>query len=61
MVIRIVDEEDCLILPPRDRLVQHDGHPDKIVPWALIEADALPHRHDKQRYWVARWTITDEE
>jgi hypothetical protein len=61
VVIRIVDEENCLILPPRDWLVQHDGHPDKLVPWALIEVDGVPHRSDKQRYWADKWTVTDEE
>jgi hypothetical protein len=60
VVIRIVDEENCLILPPRDRLAQNDGHPDKLVPWALIEADGAPHRNDKQRFWADKWTVTDE-
>jgi hypothetical protein len=61
VVIRIVDEENCLILPPRDRLAKNDGHPDKLVPWALIEADGAPHRSDKQRFWADKWTVTDEE
>jgi hypothetical protein len=61
VVIRIVDEEDCLIMPPRDWLAQHDGHPDKLVPWALIEIDGAPHGSDKQRYWADKWTVTDEE
>ena len=61
VVIRIVDEENCLILPPRDWLAQHDGHPDKLVPFAMIEIDGAPHRSDKQRYWADKWTVTDEE
>ena len=61
VVIRIVNEENCLILPPRDWLAQNDGHPDKLVPWALIEADGAPHRSDKQRFWADKWTVTDEE
>jgi hypothetical protein len=60
VVIRIVDEEDCLVLPPRDRLAQHDSNPDKLVPWAVIEADGAPHRGDKQRFWADKWTVTDE-
>jgi hypothetical protein len=58
VAIRIVDEEDCLILPPRERLAQKSV---KLVPWALIEADGAPHRTDKQRFWVDDWTVTDEE
>jgi hypothetical protein len=57
VVIRIVDEEDCLILPPRDRI----AHSENLVPWALIEADGIPHRGDKQRYWADKWTVTDEQ
>jgi hypothetical protein len=60
VVIRIVDEENCLILPSRDRLAAHEGHPDKLVPWALIEIDGAPHRSDKQRFWADKWTVTDE-
>ena len=61
VVIRVGNEENCLILPPRDWLSQHNGHPDKLVPWALIEADGAPHRSDKQRFWADKWTVTDEE
>ena len=60
VVIRIVDEENCLILPPRDWLSAHAAHSDKLVPWALIEADGAPHRSDKQRFWADKWTVTDE-
>ena len=49
VVIRVVDEENCLILPPRDWLVQHNSPPDKFVAWAMIEIDGSPHRSDKQR------------
>jgi hypothetical protein len=61
VVIRFVDEENCLILPPRDKITQLNGHPDKLVAWALIEANGAPHRSDKQRFWADNWTITDEE
>jgi hypothetical protein len=61
VVIRIVDEENCLILPSRDKLAQRDFHADKLAAWALIEADGAPHRSDKQRFWADKWTITDEE
>jgi len=61
VVIRIVDEENCLILPPRDRLAQKGGNAEKLVPWALIEAQGVPHRSDKQRFWADKWTVTDEE
>ena len=61
VVIRIVDEEDCLILPPRERMAQRDLHPDQLVPFALIDLEGVPHRSDKQRFWADKWTITGEE
>ena len=59
VVIRVVDEENCLILPARNLLAQH-GDPDKLVAWALIEAGGAPHHSDKQRLWADKWTVTDE-
>jgi hypothetical protein len=60
VVIRVVDEDNCIILPPRAWLDQHDAHADKYIAWAVLEADGLPHRSDKQRLWAAHWTVTSE-
>jgi hypothetical protein len=60
VVIRVVDEENCLILPTRDWMLQHGGKPDKFVPWAMIEVDGLAHKTDKQRVLAEKWTVTDE-
>src|SRR5262249_13210771 len=61
VVIRIVDEENCIILPTRDLLAAHNGRPQNLVPWASITVDGMPHHDDKRRIWADRWTITDEE
>src|ERR1051326_6433733 len=56
VVIRVVDEENCLILPARDLMLQHGNNPTKFVPWAFIEVDGLSHRSDKRRVLADKWT-----
>jgi hypothetical protein len=60
VVIRVVDEENCLILPARDLMLQHGNNPTKFVPWAFIEVDGLSHRSDKRRVLADKWTVADE-
>jgi hypothetical protein len=60
VVIDVVGEENCLILPDRTWLSAHHADPGKLVPWATIEADGYPHRTDKDRFWANKWTVTDE-
>jgi hypothetical protein len=60
VIVRVVDEDNCLILPTRDWLLQHQTDPAKFVPWATIEVEGIPHRTDKQRMWAGKWTVTDE-
>lgn len=57
VVIRVVDEEACLIMPPRDRLVERGFKVEALAPDAMIEAEAAPHRTDKQRAWVDTLTV----
>jgi hypothetical protein len=60
IVIRVVDEEDCLILPPREKIEKAGLKTDLLVPFALVEAGALPHHSDPQRVWVDHLTVTKE-
>lgn len=60
VVVRIANEENCLILPPRDRLSQLDPRADHIVPWAVIEIEGVQNSRDKQRVRADKWTVTDE-
>jgi hypothetical protein len=60
IVIRVVDEEDCLILPPRETIEKAGLKTDMLVPFAMVAAGALPHRSDPQRVWVDHLTVTKE-
>ena len=57
VVIRVVDEEACLILPPRATLVERGFKVESLEPDTMIEADAEPHRTDQQRAWVNHLTV----
>lgn len=52
IVIRIVDEEQCLFLPPREEIEKKGFNAALLQPRAIIEANGSPHRSDKQKVWV---------
>lgn len=57
VVIRVVDEEACLIMPSREKLVEHGFRVESLAPDAMIEVEAWPHRTDTQRGWVDKLTV----
>jgi hypothetical protein len=61
VVIRVVDEENCAYLPSRDEIARHGIDPAKLIPYAIVEAKASPHRTNKQKGLIENLTILDEE
>ena len=62
IVIRIVDEENCVFLrEKKDGLQQHGLDPAKLVPYAVVEIEGHPHKTDKQKVLADSVTVHDEE
>jgi hypothetical protein len=61
IVYRVLDEEDCAILPPREKLAAGGVDLSAMVPYAVIEFDGHPHKSDKQRIWADSFKIQPEE
>ena len=52
VVIRMFDQENCIFMPTRAKLTELGLNTDLLVPRAIIEIQAWPHRADKQRVWA---------
>ena len=52
VVIRILNEEGCLFLPPRAALEKLGFNPARLAPRAIVSADTSPHKTDKSRFWI---------
>ena len=61
VVIRVVDEEDCAILPPREQMSRLGVRPEALVPYAMVDLEGLAHRSDTQRDWVTSITVLPEK
>lgn len=61
VVFRVLDEEDCAILPTKDQLAKRGLDPAALVPYALIEFSGYPHKSDKQRIWAQKFNMLPEE
>ena len=57
LVIRVLDEENCAILPKREELAQRGINPDALVPYAIVDMSGYPHRTDSQRAMVTSLRI----
>ena len=57
LVIAIMNVENCAILPNREGLAKLGINPDQLVPYAIVEMEASPHRIDKQRVWVDKLRV----
>ena len=49
LVIRVLDEENCAILPKRGDLKARGIDPDALAPYVIVEMTGHPHRSDSQR------------
>ena len=61
VVIRVVDEENCAFLPNREEIASHGLDPAKLVPYAIVEMNASPHRTNKQKVLIENLAILDED
>ena len=60
VVFRVLDEDNCAILPPKDQIAKGGADPNALVPFAVIEVDGYPHRSDKQRVWARSFKVLPE-
>jgi hypothetical protein len=61
VVFRVLDEEDCAILPAKDQIMKGGVDPAALVPYALVEFDGYPHKTDKQRLWAHKFHMLPDE
>ncbi|MBS0639109.1 MAG: hypothetical protein JSS43_04505 [Proteobacteria bacterium] len=57
LVIRVLDEENCAILPRRAELGKLGIKADALVPDTIVEMGGIPHKTDKQRAMVSSLRI----
>jgi hypothetical protein len=62
VVIRVVDEENCLLLrSSKADLMKHGLDPASLVPYAIVEIEGSAHKTDKQKVLVDNLKVTPEE
>jgi hypothetical protein len=61
LVVRIVDEDTCAILPNREKLQQLGMNVSLLVPYATVEMEGSPHRKDKQRAYIDKLRVLADE
>jgi hypothetical protein len=60
VIVRVVDEENCVFLPSRAALEKSGLKTELLVPYAIVEIEGFPHKSDKQKIWADKFNITDE-
>lgn len=61
VVVRVVDEETCAFLPNREEIAKHGLDPAKLVPYAIVDLKASPHRTNHQKVLIERIKILEED
>ena len=61
VVVRVVDEENCAFLPNKEEIAKHGLDPAKLVPYAIVDITASPHKTDKQKMLIEQIKVIDEE
>ena len=61
IVVRVVDEENCAFLPSREEIARHGIDPARLVPYAIVDMTASPHRSNRQKMLVEHIKILDED
>ena len=61
LVVRVMDEDDCAILPNREKLQQLGMDVSLLVPYATVEMEGSPHRKDKQRAYISKLRVLEDE
>lgn len=57
LVVRIVDEDNCAILPNRAKLTELGMDVSKLVPYAEVDMTGSPHRTDKQKVYIYKLQV----
>lgn len=60
LIIRVLDEEDCVFLPSREELQKSGFDTGLLVPYAIVEVDGFPHKSDKQKTWADHIKMSEE-
>jgi hypothetical protein len=61
IVVRVVDENNCVFAPNRDELAKFGIAPEALVPYAIIEADGRKHKTDPRKVWADDLKVQPEE
>jgi hypothetical protein len=57
LILRIVDEENAVFLPPRAELEAAGFDVDALQPFVVVEAAGYPHRSNAQKLWATTLSI----
>ena len=60
VIVRVLDEENCVFLPSRAELRKSSFDVDQLVPYAIVEVDGFPHKSDKQKMWADHFKMSEE-
>lgn len=60
VVLRVLDEETCAFLPPRDRLVAHGFDPERLAAHAILSGEGHPHKSDPRKAWIEAFSVEEE-
>ena len=60
VVLRVLDEETCAFLPPRERLVARGFDPAWLAAYAVLTGEGHPHKTDPQKAWIGSFSIEEE-
>ena len=52
VILRVLDEENAVFLPPKDVLEKAGETSDTLAPWKLHEFDGHPHKTDSQKFFA---------
>lgn len=61
IVVRVMDEENCAFLPNRAEIASHGIDPARLVPYAIVDMTASPHRTNQQKVLIEHIRIVDED
>jgi hypothetical protein len=61
LVVRIVDEDTCAILPDKEKLQQLGMDVSLLVPYATVDMEGSPHKTDKQRAYINKLRVLADE
>ena len=60
IVIRVVDEENCVFLPNRETLANFGFNADLLQPYAIVSIEGLRHKTDKQKIWAESLDVLND-